>query len=257
MKTDIIIPHYGLTDRLTQLCTRCLETIREHTRDYRLIFVDNGSPQFAQILPELERHPHVLVRNSENVGFVKAVNQGLKLSSADQIVILNNDTEAVEGWIEKLSGALHGMVGVVGPRTTTHLSWQGRVAAAKGVRVLPEGSMLAFFCVMIRRDVFEVIGLLDEDFGAGFGDDDDYCWRLQQKGYQLGLVQDLLIPHHHRSSFKALYSWDEITVQQWENYAIHFCKKAPTMAKEAIEDLIPKMREPVAGVLREELARRG
>ena len=256
MKFDIIIPHYGVNDRLTSLCLRCLETIREHSADYRLIFVDNGSPQFEAVLPEVERHPHLLVRNTRNVGFVKAVNAGIWLSQAEHVVLMNNDTEAVPGWLEKLAAPLKHMVVLSGPRTTAKMSWQGRTPPGEGFKILPETAMLAFFCTMFRRDIFDVVGVLDEDFGLGFGDDDHYCWKVQSKGYRLALVEDLVIPHHHRSSFQTLYSREEISEQQWANYAIFYGKKAHSMSPAEIETVLRNTQEPVVSVLKAELDRR-
>ena len=259
MTFDIIIPHYGSSDRLTELCRRCLETIREHSTNYRLIFVDNGSPQFDDISEELARHPHLLIRNRENIGFVKATNEGLWASRAQFVVLMNNDTEAVPGWLDKLRAPLTGDVGLSGPHTTTRLSWQGSRPQGKGIEILNPGSMLAFFCVMIRRDVLDKCGVLDEEFGVGFADDDHFCWKAQQAGFRLAYVSDLTIPHHHRSTFKSLYSPDSIVDQQWENYAIYWRKRAPSMTKDEIQRVLNsrQMRGSVVSVLQEALAARG
>ncbi len=210
---DIVIPHYG-TGGLTALCLRCLESIRTYSERYRLIFVDNASPEFETIREELERHPHLLIRSTENLGFVRATNLGLLASRAPYVVLMNNDTEAVSNWLPKLAAALCGSVGLAGPRTTTTESWQGRWTGRTGVTTLSERAMLAFFCVMIRRDVIEKVGLLDEGFGIGFGDDDYYCHLAQKAGFRLALVQDLVIPHHHRSTFRTLYSEETIRGMQ-------------------------------------------
>lgn len=256
MKYDIVIPHFGMTDVLTELCLRCLETIRMLSKDYRIIFVDNASPQFDAVWPGLKQHPHLLVRNTENVGFVRAVNAGIWLSKAPYVVLMNNDTEAVPGWLPRLAEPLTGDVGLSGPRTTAKASWQGGAPAGSGVRILPKSAMLAFFCTMIRRDVFDKVGALDEDFGAGFGDDDHFCWKAQEAGFKLALVQDLVIPHHHRSTFRAMYSPEEIHKRQSQNYATYFRKKAPTMATDEIRGMLTRMPEQVSAVLREEMARR-
>src|SRR5882724_5174804 len=152
MRYDIIIPHYG-SGALTAVCKRCLESIRTHSTDYRLIFIDNGSPEFTRLEPEIRRHPHLLIRNTENLGFVRAVNEGLWASVAPRIVILNNDTEVVPGWLQSLDAALVGNVGLAGPRTNAQKCWQGKWRRRSGTVLLPRTAMLAFFCVMIRRDV--------------------------------------------------------------------------------------------------------
>lgn len=206
---DIAIPNWNQS----KLAVACLQSIRAHTTDYRLIFVDNGSDahEFAIIDAELQRHPHLLVRNRRNLGFVKAVNQGLCLSTAAYVVLLNNDTEVAPGWIEKLQAPFaDSRVGAVGPVTTTTDCWQGREPVQPGYRLISATSMLAFFCVMFSRQCVNDVGLLDESFGVGLADDDDYCKRIHDEGYHLALAQDLLIVHHHRSTFKQLYSNDQI-----------------------------------------------
>lgn len=209
MAVDITIPSWNQS----KLTVACLQSIRQHTTDYRLIFVDNGSAadEFAIIEPELKRHPHLLVRNRRNLGFVKAVNQGLCLSTADYVVLLNNDTEVAPDWIAKLMAPFaDARVGAVGPVTTTPDCWQGREPVRPGYRLISATSMLAFFCVMFGRQCVNDVGLLDESFGVGLADDDDYCRRIHDEGYHLAIAQDLLIKHHHRSTFKQLYSNDQI-----------------------------------------------
>ena len=209
MAVDIIIPSWNQS----KLTVACLQSIRQHTDGYRLIFVDNGSDahEFAIIEHELKHHPHLLVRNRRNLGFVKAVNQGLCLTTADYVVLLNNDTEVAPDWITKLQAPfIDSRVGAVGPVTTTPDCWQGREPVQPSWRLISATSMLAFFCVMFSRQCIADVGLLDESFGVGLADDDDYCRRIHDEGYHLAIAQDLLIKHHHRSTFKQLYSNDQI-----------------------------------------------
>lgn len=213
---DLIIAHYG-TGRLTQLALRCLQTIREYSQNYKIIFVDNASPETDLIMPELEQHPYIKIRNPHNEGFIKATNQGLQMSSAPYVVLMNNDTEAVPNWLEKLKIPFlkYPEVGLTGPLTTARGSWQGK-HQPKGhdIWIMPPGRMLAFFCTMIKREVIEKCGLLDETYGVGFGDDDAYCRTAERAGFKLALVQNLVIPHHHRSTFRTLYSTNHIADMQ-------------------------------------------
>lgn len=258
---DIIIPNYG-TGHLTQLALRCLESIRQFSSiPYRLIFVDNGSPEFDAIIPELEQHrSYKLIRFRKNRGFVIATNAGIWMSTSRYIVLMNNDTEAAPHWLERLRQPLdnHTQVALCGPRTTAQKSWQGNQAYADGWRILPANSMLAFFCVMIRRDVIDTIGVLGEEYGVGFGDDDDYCLRAQQAGFQLALRTDLVIPHHHRSTFSELYSPEEISDSQWTNYATYWSKRAKFTPDAELKSLISagRMKEKVVAVLEQELRQR-
>src|SRR5207247_11398373 len=110
---DIVIPNY-VTEQSRQVVLNCLTSIRLYSANYRLIFTDNASPCFDSLQDELARHPHLLISNSVNEGFVKAVNQGLRASAAPYVVLLNNDTEVVLGWLERLRSSLTGSVGLRG-----------------------------------------------------------------------------------------------------------------------------------------------
>jgi GT2 family glycosyltransferase len=205
MKYDIIIPSWNMSE----VAVKCLKSIQAYSTDYRVIFVDNGSEQaeLDNILPVLEQMPHLLIRNEENLGFVKATNKGIEASEAPYLVLMNNDTEAVPGWLAKLSEPLEKNRNIMlsGPLTTTPNSWQGRYPKGKKGYAIRTNGMIAFFCTMFKREVFTKVGMLDERFGVGFGDDDDYCLRVLNAGYVMALVQDLVIPHHHRSTFKKIY----------------------------------------------------
>jgi GT2 family glycosyltransferase len=63
---------------------------------------------------------------------------------------------------------------------------------------------LGFFCVAMRREVPEKIGYLDERFGIGMFEDDDYCVRAKKAGYRLAVVEDCFVYHKGSISFKKL-----------------------------------------------------
>jgi GT2 family glycosyltransferase len=63
---------------------------------------------------------------------------------------------------------------------------------------------LSFFCAAFRKETFDQIGFLDEDFGMGLGDDDEYCYRLRAHNLKLVLSLETFVFHHHRTTFKAL-----------------------------------------------------
>jgi len=224
-RTDIIIPSWNQTE----LALDCLASIEQNTQDYRIIWVDNGSDEesFRQVYAQLASMPHKLVRNSDNLGFIRATNQGLSLSTASWVVLLNNDTEVPPSWLEALrypfehpeESPERPKVGAVGPLSSAKDSWQGRHKVQPGWMLLKDTTMLSFFCVMLSREVVQKVGLLNEDYGVGLGDDDEYCARIHKAGYRLALAQEVVVKHHHRSTFKELYTPDEIASMQrdaWE-----------------------------------------
>ena len=64
--------------------------------------------------------------------------------------------------------------------------------------------MLGFFCAMFRRDVYEKIGELDEQFGVGYFEDTDYCYRAQREGFELRCARDAFVHHWKGASFRLL-----------------------------------------------------
>lgn len=220
---EIIIPSWNQS----KLTVACLQSISQHTSLYRLIFVDNGSDadEFAIIEKEIKHHPHLLVRNRRNLGFIKAINQGLCLSTADYVVLLNNDTEVAPDWVAKLQAPfVDDRVAAVGPVTNAVDCWQGKEPVRPGYRLISATSMLAFFCVMFNRRTIDDVGLLDEAYGVGLADDDDYCRRIHDEGYHLALAQDLLIKHYHRSTFKQLYSDAQLSALTNQGLALFYQK---------------------------------
>jgi GT2 family glycosyltransferase len=79
--------------------------------------------------------------------------------------------------------------------------------------------ILAFFCVAIKREVINKVGLLDEVYGIGMFEDDDYCMRVKKAGYSLICADDVLIHHHLGASFNKDPEWKEKLFQK--NKAIY------------------------------------
>ena len=212
---DVIIPNY-VTDVSLPIVLRCLESVRKHSPEARLIFVDNGSPALSSVSPMLNLFPDaVKILNPTNLGFIKAVNHGLRASTAEHVVLLNNDTEVVTDWLPRMRAAFTGKVGIVGPRSQPNGTISSQMPH-RTATILGPGEMLVFFCAMISRAVIEKVGLLDEEFGIGLGDDDEYCWRTQRAGFDLCFLGDLTILHHHKVTFRQLYSPIQIRDMGWD-----------------------------------------
>ncbi|MFO0899240.1 MAG: glycosyltransferase [Pirellulales bacterium] len=197
---------------------QCVESIIEFTDEpYELIFVDNGSgdgtADYLQGIPDAR-----LIRNSTNRGFPAAVNQGIGVARGRQIVLLNNDCIVTTGWLRRMLDALSsdGRIGLVGPCTNytagrqcvgigydslsdlDGFAWQ-RAQLHASLRL--ECSPLCGFCLLIRRTVLETIGGLDERFGLGTCDDDDFCVRAERAGYRLVAACDAYVHHFGSKTF--------------------------------------------------------
>ena len=219
----IIIVSYDNCQYL-QLCLESLWAKTGYPR-YRVIVVDNGSgPEVADYLrAEQQRQPRLTVQfNSANLGFARANNIGLSLAADCQyVVLLNDDTIVTPGWLPRLLKHLDddATLGMVGPLTNwasdaAKISpgyesidrldeFAAELGQAQAGR-LDATPRLDMFCVAARREVIDQIGPLDESYGLGMFEDDDYALRLGQAGYRLGLAGDVYIHHWGWTSFGKL-----------------------------------------------------
>lgn len=221
-RASIIIVTFNNLE-LNQLCLEKLYELTEWP-NFEVIVVDNASTDGTrEFLQDAERdHPNLrVVLNDANLGFAAANNIGLKMATGDFLVLLNNDTVVTRGWLSALLRHLHAdaEIGLVGP-VTNAISNEAKIEVGyQRIEDMPNWaagyvrdhdgetfpiSMLAMFCVAMRRDVFERAGLLDEQFGVGMFEDDDYCRRVSELGFKLVCARDSFIHHWQRASFKLL-----------------------------------------------------
>ena len=209
---DIVIPTYNQA----AMTNACALSLVKHTPPgwARVIWIDNGSDVDEKVAmvdtwgkASALGLPVLPVSVPTNLGFVKATNVGLALSTAPFVLLLNNDTEVPQSWAEALLDVLRAdeTIGVVGPLSTSTQQWQGCMPYTPGAYIVPEGRTLAFFCALLRREVIEKIGYLSEEYRAGLCDDDDYAQRMKAAGWKAAIRTDLKVVHHHRTTFRAIY----------------------------------------------------
>jgi len=200
---DIIIPVWNQFD----LTEKCLQSIKKNTKvPFRIIIIDNGSiPSVGKSF--MLYKDWIIIRNETNLGFTKAINQGLKASAPDRYkVLLNNDTEVPEGWLSSMLNVIeiHPNVGMVGPMNTAFDEVQYYGTKHKMVAEIQKFNtlrMLSFFCVLIKPTVIETIGYLDENMEI-FCSDDAYCKKAIDMKFNLLVDFNTTIKHWHRASSK-------------------------------------------------------
>jgi GT2 family glycosyltransferase len=229
--TTIVVLCYNGLEETTR---PCLESIIKNTPadSYELVVVDNASADgTADYLKTFAaQHANVVLQlNDINKGYAGGNNDGIKLAQGQYIVLLNNDTLVPKGWLERLLKLLTEQpgVGLVGPVTNSagneqRIDLEGlneknyeAIAGAYLERqkdVWFSTEKLGFFCVAMRHTLPDKIGYLDEKFGIGMFEDDDYCIRAKKAGYTLAVVEDCFVYHKGSVSFKKLATSEYIEI---------------------------------------------
>jgi len=197
---------------------QCIESVLANTSaPFELVLVDNGStdgtPDYMATIDGAK-----VIRNEENLGFPKGVNQGIEAAEGDYIVLLNNDTIVPPGWLDRLTQCAESAedIGMVGPRSNYVVGDQLIAVPYLAPHQIPafaakyawqhrgerqETHRLIGFCMLIRREALNAVGLLDEEFGIGTFEDDDLCWRVRQAGYRLVIAGDAFVHHFGSRTF--------------------------------------------------------
>lgn len=206
----------------------CIDSIVNKTAypNYELIIVDNmsndGTVDYLRGLQK-EGNPHIKIfLNDKNSGFAGGNNIGIKKSKGKYIVLLNNDTVVTRGWLTAAVKHLEqdykcGMVGAVtnsigneamipvNYHNLTELDqWAYMYTYVHNNEEYKDVDRLAMFCVVIRREIIENFGLLDERYGLGMFEDDDYANTVRRAGYTFYTLEDMFVHHVNNASFKKL-----------------------------------------------------
>jgi GT2 family glycosyltransferase len=221
-KASIVIVTWNNLDYTRQ----CLQSLLADQTwpNLKLIVVDNASTDgTVDYLTALsEQNENILfISNGENLGFAAGNNIGLKhVDDSEYVVLLNNDTVVPRGWLSNLLRHLRNPeIGAVGPVTNSigneamievpYTDVKEMERFAQAYTAAHEGDffeigVLAMYCMAMRREVFDQIGPLDERFGVGMFEDDDYARRLRDKGFRIICAEDAFVHHWGRASFSKL-----------------------------------------------------
>ncbi len=221
---DIVVPVYNAADDVR----RCVDSVLAHPREgCRLVLIDDGSPDpaiaayFAELaaraLPDV-----VLLVNGHNLGFTATANRGMT-HSRDDVILLNSDTIVTRGWTDafRRCAASDPRIGTITPFSSNAeiCSYPEfcidngfppdedpeptRAAlAAAAVPTYPDLPTGVGFCLYVRRALIDDIGVFDLAFGAGYGEENDFCLRAARSGWRNVLADDAFVVHTGGKSFE-------------------------------------------------------
>ena len=196
-------------DRLA-LTRACVESLERGSTPFELCVVDNASSDgTVDYLDDVaRRRPLRYRRNDDNVGLIRALNQGAELATGELLCFLHNDTEMRDPrWLERLEGAVRSpaRIGLAGLYGVRRLRRDGRYVGRTIVHCLEgeatmhsprvEVAAVDGVCLFLARDVLQAVGGFDEGYGFFHGYDRDLSFAVRELGLRCAVVH---APFVHR-----------------------------------------------------------
>ncbi len=219
----IVVPIFNAA----ALTRRCIESvIRWTTAPAHLVLIDDASTEsdVADLLSEYANRAGIsIVRNAANLGYTRSSNLGIEAAGEADVVLLNSDTQVGPRWLDRLRQVAHasadtGTVTAVSdnagafsvPELENFCPIPSRWSLEETQRALlqnvsnvrPELPTGNGFCMYIRRDMLDCVGLLDAvAFPSGYGEENDLCQRGERAGFRHVIAGDVLVAHARSASF--------------------------------------------------------
>lgn len=236
-----------VTFRARKLLQECLISLYENTRlNCEFIVVDNGSMDGTVEMLHQEFPEVICIENDSNLGFTRPMNQALKIATGRYLLLLNPDTLILPDALDILVKFLeaHPEVGICGPKVLNSdysLQKQCRRGESTPWAVItyftgladlfPDSKLFGQYlmsymdedkthpvagvagsCMLVRREVIDDIGYLDERFFA-YQEDADYCYRAHNAGWKVFYVPEAKIIHYgglggsRVQPYRSIFEW--------------------------------------------------
>ncbi|HEX4114942.1 MAG TPA: glycosyltransferase [Solirubrobacteraceae bacterium] len=211
-KVSLIVPLYARAD----LTRACLESIRDNTTrvSYEVILVEDDADEATKLLLEQVRGARI-VRNEQNLGYIRSVKRGAALARGAWLVLCNNDIEVRGGWLTAMlaCGESAEDVGVITPKylypdgtlnEAGGIIWRDGTGVNYGRGDRPEhfqyeyrretdyGSAAA---LMVRADFWTEVGGYDERYLPMYYEDTDLCFEARERGLRVLYEPEAVVVH--------------------------------------------------------------
>lgn len=243
MDLSIIIVNYKTHD----LTLACMQSVFSSATAYKyeIILIDNASND-GIIHSTNEQFPQVIcIANTDNVGFSRANNQGIRIAQGRYVLLLNSDTIVQQDTLETMLRFMDAnpSVGASGckivlpdgsldkackrgfptPSASFYYAFgfsklfpniprfnQYQLGYLSPDEAYPIDSLVGAF-MLIRREAIEQVGMLDEEFFM-YGEDIDWCYRIKEAGWVNYYYPRTQIVHHkgassRRKPYKIIYEF--------------------------------------------------
>lgn len=208
MKTSIVLPIYQFNDELFKLSRAMLLSLDEtevpEGDETETIIVDNGSPIGADYL---ERNADVYIRNDENRGYCKAVNQGFKVAKSELLVVGNNDIRVSPNWLQVAKEILNDNP-KAGSVHFKMVDYDADFNLGNDIWVGGKERWCHSSFYVIRQEALPK-GLYFEGYKEGGFDDYDFWMRVRTNGWRQTYTNKAAFQHNDSSTYRALDARDK------------------------------------------------
>ncbi len=266
-KIDVVVPVYNAYASVKE----CLKSLSKHQQPVEKIYLIDDCSTDVRIKPLLNEFAKdnnwVVVYQDVNQGFVKTANKGLKLSK-NNTILLNSDTIVSDNWLMGFKDCLTNNKDIA---TATAWSNNAEICSFPEflrnnpipadidifsrklydnyLPVYPEIPTAVGFCMLITQQAKQVVGYLDEEqFGHGYGEENDYSLRATRAGLRNVICDNVYVAHVGNQSFS------DLGIKPDESSMKRLLEKHPKYL-ELIQDFISK--DPLAEVRKTILSKIG
>lgn len=209
---SLIIPLYAHAE----LTRACLTSIREHTShvSYEVILVDDDADEETKRLLEVV-HGAKIVRNEQNIGYLRSVNHGASKAHGRWLVLFNNDTEVTRGWLRAMLACAESAddIGVVTPKfiypngslnEAGGLIWRDGTGMNYGRGEQPNNFQYEYrrevdygsaAALMVDAELWRQVGGYDERYLPMFYEDADLCFQAREHGLRVMYEPEAVVVH--------------------------------------------------------------
>ena len=211
----LILTHNGW-----EYTKKCIDSIKKKTRiPHKILVIDNGSTDGT--VEKLRKDTSLFhIENSCNLGFSKGFNLGLMLVDTKYFVLCNSDVVVSDAWLSRMIYHIDEdkdlmLLGprsnyVSGPQIIKDVPYTDDATLDKYANSFAKPvanpityfSRIVFFLTLFKSEVLQKVGFLDEIYGQGNFEDDDYCMRCAEKKLKTAYDNTVFIHHYGSTGFK-------------------------------------------------------
>jgi GT2 family glycosyltransferase len=212
-RVSIVIPVYNQW-AYTAACLRSLAEAECRSSFEVIVVDDQSSDETAEQLREVEGL--IRIRNDENLGFIDSCNRGAEAARGEYLVMLNNDTQVLDGWLDALletfkrfpdtgmagarlvypDGKLQEAGGIVFGDGTGWNYGRGDDAQRPEYLYTREVDYCSGACIMIPLSLYRELGGFDERYKPAYYEDNDLAFQVREQGYKVRVQPAATIVHH-------------------------------------------------------------